>query len=133
METTTPSTELAVGLYRRMLLIRGFEDRVQSLFLRGEVYGTTHLYSGQEAVAVGFASVLRDGDRIACTYRAHGHLLAMGSEPEGLLAELLGRETGTNGGRAGSMNVVDPGHGVVGCFRGVGRRAAAPPGARAAA
>ena len=77
-----------------MLLIRGFEDRVQSLFLRGEVYGTTHLYSGQEAVAVGFASVLREGDRIACTYRGHGHLLAMGSEPEALLAELLGRETG---------------------------------------
>ena len=78
-------------LYRRMLLIRGFEDRVQSLFLRGEVYGTTHLYSGQEAVATGFASVLEEGDRIACTYRGHGHLLAMGTDPEGLLAELLGR------------------------------------------
>src|SRR3954469_17836785 len=129
METTTPSTELAVGLYRRMLLIRGFEDRVQSLFLRGEVYGTTHLYSGQEAVAVGFASVLRDGDRIACTYRGHGHLLAMGSEPEGLLAELLGRETGTNGGRAGSMNVVDPEHGVLGCYGIVGGSIAAATGA----
>ena len=86
-------------LYRRMLLIRGFEDRVQSLFLRGEVYGTTHLYSGQEAVAVGFASVLGPDDRVACTYRGHGHLLAMGTDPEGLLAELLGRETGVNGGR----------------------------------
>jgi len=129
METTTPSTELALGLYRRMLLIRGFEDRVQSLFLRGEVYGTTHLYSGQEAVAVGFASVLRDGDRIACTYRGHGHLLAMGSEPEGLLAELLGRETGTNGGRAGSMNVVDPEHGVLGCYGIVGGSIAAATGA----
>src|SRR3954462_11892221 len=129
METTTPSTELALGLYRRMLLIRGFEDRVQSLFLRGEVYGTTHLYSGQEAVAVGFASVLRDGDRIACTYRGHGHLLAMGSDPEGLLAELLGRETGTNGGRAGSMNVVDPEHGVLGCYGIVGGSIAAATGA----
>ncbi len=57
-----------------MLLIRGFEDAVQALFLRGEVYGTTHLYSGQEAVAVGFASVAATtGDRIACTYRGHGH------------------------------------------------------------
>ena len=78
--------QVAVGLYRRMLLIRGFEDRVQSLFLRGEVYGTTHLYSGMEASAVGFANALREGDRIACTYRGHGHLLAMGTDPEALLA-----------------------------------------------
>jgi TPP-dependent pyruvate/acetoin dehydrogenase alpha subunit len=116
-------------LYRRMLLIRGFEDRVQSLFLRGEVYGTTHLYSGQEAVAVGFASVLEADDRVACTYRGHGHLLAMGTDPEGLLAELLGRETGVNGGRAGSMNVVDPEHGVLGCYGIVGGSIAAATGA----
>jgi TPP-dependent pyruvate/acetoin dehydrogenase alpha subunit len=120
---------LAVDLYRRMLLIRGFEDRVQSLFLRGEVYGTTHLYSGQEAVAVGFASVLSDGDRIACTYRGHGHLLAMGTDPTGLLAELLGRATGVNGGLAGSMNVVDPDHGVIGCYGIVGGSIAAATGA----
>ena len=121
--------KVAVDLYRRMLLIRGFEDRVQSLFLRGEVYGTTHLYSGQEAVAVGFASALRDGDRIACTYRGHGHLLAMGTSPEGLLAELLGRATGVNGGRAGSMNVVDPDHGVMGCYGIVGGSISAATGA----
>ena len=119
----------ALDLYRRMLLIRGLEDRVQSLFLRGEVYGTTHLYSGQEAVAVGFASVLRDGDRVACTYRGHGHLLAMGTDPEGLLAELLGRETGVNGGRSGSMNIVDPDHGVLGCYGIVGGSIAAATGA----
>jgi len=129
MATTTPSIETALGLYRKMLLIRGFEDRVQSLFLRGEVYGTTHLYSGQEAVAVGFASVLRDGDRVACTYRGHGHLLAMGTDPEALLAELVGRETGINGGRAGSMNVVDPEHGVLGCYGIVGGSIAAATGA----
>ena len=120
---------IALALYRRMLLIRGFEDRVQSLFLRGEVYGTTHLYSGQEAVAVGCASVLRDGDRVACTYRGHGHLLAMGTEPEALLAELLGRATGVNGGRSGSMNVVDPDHGVLGCYGIVGGSIAAAVGA----
>ena len=116
-------------LYRRMLLIRGFEDRVQSLFLRGEIYGTTHLYSGQEAVAVGFASSLGPDGRVACTYRGHGHLLAMGTDPEGLLAELLGRETGVNGGRAGSMNVVDPEHGVLGCYGIVGGSIAAATGA----
>ncbi len=119
----------ARDLYRRMLLIRGFEERVQSLFLRGEVYGTTHLYSGQEAVGVGFASVLREGDRIACTYRGHGHLLAMGSDPEAVLAELLGRETGLNGGRSGSMNMVDPEHGVLGCYGIVGGSIAAATGA----
>ncbi len=126
-----PETDAAVALdlYRRMLLIRGIEDRVQSLFLRGEVYGTTHLYSGQEAVAVGFASALREGDRVACTYRGHGHLLAMGTNPEGLLAELLGRETGVNGGRSGSMNIVDPDHGVLGCYGIVGGSIAAATGA----
>jgi acetoin:2,6-dichlorophenolindophenol oxidoreductase subunit alpha len=121
--------DLGMKLYRRMLLVRGFEDRVQSLFLRGEIYGTTHLYSGQEAVAVGFASVLREDDRIACTYRGHGHLLAMGTDPQGLLAELLGRATGVNGGRAGSMNVVDPGHGVLGCYGIVGGSIATATGA----
>jgi TPP-dependent pyruvate/acetoin dehydrogenase alpha subunit len=124
------AVELYAQLYRRMALIRGFEDRVQRLFLRGEVYGTTHLYSGQEAVAVGFASVLDPpGDRIACTYRGHGHLLAMGTDPEALLAELLGRETGVNGGRSGSMNVVDPEHGVLGCYGIVGGSIAAATGA----
>jgi TPP-dependent pyruvate/acetoin dehydrogenase alpha subunit len=128
-ETAQMDTATARDLYRRMLLIRGVEDRVQSLFLRGEVYGTTHLYSGQEAVAVGFASVLAEGDRIACTYRGHGHLLAMGSDPEALMAELLGRETGINGGRSGSMNMVDPEHGVLGCYGIVGGSIAAATGA----
>src|SRR5262245_18110098 len=127
--TAAVDAGLASDLYRRMLLIRGFEDRVQSLFLRGEVYGTTHLYSGQEAVAVGFASVLEEGDRVACTYRGHGHLLAMGTDATALLAELLGRATGVNGGLAGSMNVVDPDHGVMGCYGIVGGSMAAVTGA----
>jgi acetoin:2,6-dichlorophenolindophenol oxidoreductase subunit alpha len=121
--------DLQLDLYRRMLTIRRFEDLVQTLFLRGEVYGTTHLYSGQEAVAVGFASAMEPDDRVACTYRGHGHLLARGTEPEALLAELLGRETGVNGGRAGSMNVVDLDHGVIGCFGIVGGSIAAATGA----
>jgi len=120
--------ELQLDLYRRMLTIRRVEDLVQALFLRGDVYGTTHLYSGQEAVAVGFASALEPDDRVACTYRGHGHALARGLEPEALLAELLGRETGVNGGRAGSMNVVDIDHGLVGCFGIVGGSIAAATG-----
>jgi TPP-dependent pyruvate/acetoin dehydrogenase alpha subunit len=121
--------ELGLELYRSMLVIRSVEDRVQRLFLRGEIYGTTHLYSGQEAVAVGVASVLRDGDRVACTYRGHGHALANGTHPEALLAELLGRATGVNGGRAGSMNVIDPEHRLMGCYGIVGGSIAAATGA----
>jgi acetoin:2,6-dichlorophenolindophenol oxidoreductase subunit alpha len=133
--TATKQADHAAGavgdtdLYRRMRLIRGFEELVQSLFLRGEVYGTTHLYSGQEAVAVGFASALRPGDRVACTYRGHGHTLAMGADPEALLAEMLGRSTGINGGRAGSMNIVDPEHGLIGCYGIVGGSIATATGA----
>jgi TPP-dependent pyruvate/acetoin dehydrogenase alpha subunit len=123
------SPEAGLDLYRRMLLIRRFEELVQSLFLRGEVYGTTHLCSGQEAVSVGVASVLAADDRVACTYRGHGHLLARGLPPEALLGELLGRTTGVNGGRAGSMNMVDLDHGVIGCFGIVGGSIAAATGA----
>jgi len=123
------SPEAGLDLYRRMLLIRRFEELVQSLFLRGEVYGTTHLCSGQEAVSVGVASALAADDRVACTYRGHGHLLARGLPPEALLGELLGRTTGVNGGRAGSMNMVDLDHGVIGCFGIVGGSIAAATGA----
>jgi acetoin:2,6-dichlorophenolindophenol oxidoreductase subunit alpha len=121
------STELT-GLYRRMRLIRDFEDAVQSLFMKGEVHGTTHLYTGQEASAVGVCSALAPGDRAACTYRGHGAALALGVDPEALMAELLGRSTGVCGGRAGSMNVVDLEHGLIGCFGIVGGSIAAATG-----
>jgi acetoin:2,6-dichlorophenolindophenol oxidoreductase subunit alpha len=116
------------ALYRQMRLIRSFEDAVQSLFTKGDVHGTTHLYSGQEASAVGVCSALAPGDRAACTYRGHGAALAMGVEPEALMAELLGRATGVCGGRAGSMNVVDLEHGLIGCFGIVGGSIAAATG-----
>ncbi|MBV9802594.1 MAG: thiamine pyrophosphate-dependent dehydrogenase E1 component subunit alpha [Solirubrobacterales bacterium] len=116
------------ALLERMLLIRRFEDAVQRLFQRGEVHGTTHLYSGQEAGAVGVCAALRPGDRAAGTYRGHGHALALGVDPQGLMDELLGRDTGVCGGRAGSMNVVDLEHGLVGCFGIVGGSIAAVTG-----
>jgi TPP-dependent pyruvate/acetoin dehydrogenase alpha subunit len=121
--------ELYTRIYRQMLLIRGFEDLVQSLFLRGEVYGTTHLYSGQEAIATGVASLLEDRDRVAATYRGHGHALALGVDPQALLDEMLGRESGINGGRAGSMNVNSPGDRLIGSFGIVGGSIAAATGA----
>jgi TPP-dependent pyruvate/acetoin dehydrogenase alpha subunit len=121
--------ELYTAIYRQMLLIRGFEDLVQSLFLKGEVYGTTHLYSGQEAVATGVASLLEERDRAAATYRGHGHALALGVDPQKLLDELLGRESGINGGRAGSMNVNSLGDRLIGSFGIVGGSIAAATGA----
>ena len=121
--------ELYTGIYRRMRLIRGFEDLVQSLFLQGEVYGTTHLYSGQEAVATGVASLLEERDRVAATYRGHGHALAVGVDPQALLDEMLGRATGVNGGRAGSMNVTSPADRLIGSFGIVGGSIAAATGA----
>jgi TPP-dependent pyruvate/acetoin dehydrogenase alpha subunit len=121
-------SELYLELYRTMVLIRGFEDLIQSLFLRGEIYGTTHLYSGQEAVAVGVASVLEDRDRVAATYRGHGHALALGVDPQALLDEMLARATGVNGGRAGSMNINAPKDRLIGSFGIVGGTIAAATG-----
>ena len=125
----TSELSLYLDLYRRMLLIRGFEDTVQALFLKGLIHGTTHLCSGQEAVEVGVASTLREGDRVAGTYRGHGHVLSLGLEPQKLLDELLGRATGVCGGRAGSMNVIDLEHGFIGAFGIVGGSIAAATGA----
>jgi TPP-dependent pyruvate/acetoin dehydrogenase alpha subunit len=121
-------TDLAT-LYERMLRIRLFEDEVHLLFLRNEVEGTAHLYQGQEAIAVGVADVLRAGDAVAATYRGHGAALALGTDQTKLLAEMLGRESGTNKGRGGSMNVVDLEHGLIGCFGIVGGSIAAATGA----
>jgi len=124
-----PARVEALQLYRRMRLIRDFEELVQALFLKGEVHGTTHLYIGQEGDAVGVASTLTDQDRVAGTYRGHGVALALGVDPQALLDEMLGRETGVCRGRSGSMNVVDLAHGLIGCFGIVGGSIGAATGA----
>ena len=120
-------------LYVAMLRIRLFEDAVLRLFLANEVEGTTHLCQGQEAVSVGVCAALQHGDTVAATYRGHGAALALGVDATSLMAELLGRETGTNGGRGGSMNVTDLEHGLMGCFGIVGGSIAAATGAALAA
>ena len=117
------------ALYLAMLRIRLFEDAILRLFMRNEIEGTTHLYQGQEAISVGVCSALRPGDKVAATYRGHGAALALGSDPTALAAELLGRSTGTCGGRAGSMNVIDLRVGLIGCFGIVGGSIAAATGA----
>jgi acetoin:2,6-dichlorophenolindophenol oxidoreductase subunit alpha len=115
--------------YGRMLLIRLFEQAMHKLFLEGEVHGTTHLTAGQEAVPVGVCMALDAEDYVAGTYRGHGHALAKGTDPDALIAEMLGRATGVCGGRSGSMNVVDLEHGLVGCYGIVGGSIAAATGA----
>jgi TPP-dependent pyruvate/acetoin dehydrogenase alpha subunit len=123
------SREQAIELYRRMRLVRRFEETVQALFQRGEVHGTTHLYIGQEAVATGVGSALGPEDRVAATYRGHGHALSVGVEPQALMDEMLGRRTGVCGGRAGSMNVIDLEHGLIGSFGIIGGSMSAATGA----
>ena len=119
----------AIRLFRTMVLIRRFEEACQALFRRGALMGSIHLGIGQEAVATGVCSSLGSGDRVAATYRGHAAALALGTEPERLLAEMLGRGSGVCGGRAGSMNVVDRDHGLIGCFGIVGGSIGAATGA----
>jgi len=92
-------------LYRKMLRIRLFEERLLDLFPSGQIYGTTHTYIGQEANAVGVLAAMQDGDLIVSNHRCHGHFLAYGGSMHALAAELLGRETGICGGRGGSQHI----------------------------
>ena len=103
-----------VELYRRMLLIRGFEERVAALYRDGDVPGFVHLSIGQEASAVGACWPLRPSDVITSTHRGHGHCLAKGLDARGMFAELMGKDEGTNRGRGGSMHIADPALGIFG-------------------
>jgi 2-oxoisovalerate dehydrogenase E1 component len=108
-----PKTAL-LEMQRRMLLIRGFEERVSTLYRDGEVPGFVHLSIGQEAAAVGACWLLDPVDVITSTHRGHGHCLAKGMEPLAMFAELMGKDQGTNRGFGGSMHIADPNLGVFG-------------------
>jgi len=101
-------------MHRRMLLIRGFEQRVADLYRDGDVPGFVHLSIGQEGTAVGACWPLRPSDVITSTHRGHGHCLAKGLDPTGMFAELMGKDQGTNRGRGGSMHIADPKLGIFG-------------------
>jgi 2-oxoisovalerate dehydrogenase E1 component len=101
-------------MHRRMLVIRGFEERVSALYRDGEVPGFVHLSIGQEASAVGACWPLRPEDVITSTHRGHGHCLAKGLAPLPMFAELMAKEQGTNRGRGGSMHIADPNIGIFG-------------------
>jgi TPP-dependent pyruvate/acetoin dehydrogenase alpha subunit len=108
-----PAAAAVEALYRGMLLIRRFEERVYRLFLEGEIPGTLHQYHGQEAVAVGVCDVLRLDDWITSTHRPHGHALAKGVSARAAMAELYGKRTGCCAGKGGSMHLGDPAVGML--------------------
>ena len=114
------STEDKLKYYRDMLLIRRFEEKAGQLYGRGLIAGFCHLYIGQEAVVVGMQSCIGDGDQVVTGYRDHGHMLACGLDPDGVMAELTGREGGLSRGKGGSMHMFSReknfygGHGIVG-------------------
>lgn len=108
-----PEAAAQLELYREMLRIRRFEERVYTLFLEGEIPGTLHQYQGQEAVAVGVCSVLERTDWITSTHRPHGHALAKGVSARAAMAELYGKATGCCRGRGGSMHLGDPDVGML--------------------
>ena len=114
----TPEQDLHA--YRQMLEIRRFEERAGQLYGMGAIGGFCHLYIGQEAVVVGMQMAIKEGDQVITTYRDHGHMLACGMDPKGVMAELTGRQGGYSKGKGGSMHMfsVDRnfygGHGIVG-------------------
>ncbi|MBM3516682.1 MAG: thiamine pyrophosphate-dependent dehydrogenase E1 component subunit alpha [Alphaproteobacteria bacterium] len=112
--TITVPKPLAEEMYRRMQLIRRFEEWVVKLVESNEIAGVTHESVGQEAVAVGVCLALRDDDVITSTHRGHGHIIAKGGNVAHMLAELLGREGGYNKGRGGSMHIADMALGIFG-------------------
>lgn len=111
---TPLATDDLLEAHRRMLVVRGFEQRVARLYRDGEVPGFVHLCIGQEASAVGACWPLRTEDVITSTHRGHGHCLAKGLDPRAMFAELMGRDRGTNRGRGGSMHIADPRIGIFG-------------------
>ena len=108
------SADDLLEMHRRMLVIRGFEQRVATLYRAGEVPGFVHLSIGQEASAVGACWPLGPADVITSTHRGHGHCLAKGLDALGMFAELMARDQGTNRGRGGSMHIADPTLGILG-------------------
>ncbi len=111
---TAPFNAELLEMHRRMLVVRGFEERVAALYRDGLVPGFVHLSIGQEAAAVGACWPLRDDDVITSTHRGHGHCLAKGLDLMAMFAELMARDQGTNRGRGGSMHIADPGRGIFG-------------------
>lgn len=122
-----------IRAYRQMVRIRLFEEQVNELYTRALMPGLAHLYSGEEAVAVGICEALRIDDYITSTHRGHGHCLAKGASPDRMFAELLGKEAGYCRGKGGSMHIADPATGNLGANAIVGGSVGIATGAAFAA
>ena len=137
--TSSTSADLAIGaerlihMYRQMVAIRLFEERVNDLYTRALMPGLAHLYIGEEAIACGICETLRKDDYITSTHRGHGHCLAKGASPDLMFAELLGKEAGYCKGKGGSMHIADPSTGNLGANAIVGGSAGIATGAAFAA
>jgi acetoin:2,6-dichlorophenolindophenol oxidoreductase subunit alpha len=116
--TTQPDLKIDIArclrMYRTMVTIRLFEERVNDLYTRALMPGLAHLYLGEEAVATGVCEALRPDDYITSTHRGHGHCVAKGAAPDRMFAELLGKEAGYCKGKGGSMHIADPATGNLG-------------------
>ncbi|MBT5666773.1 MAG: pyruvate dehydrogenase (acetyl-transferring) E1 component subunit alpha, partial [Rhodospirillaceae bacterium] len=116
--TPKPTAEEMLGYYREMLLIRRFEEKAGQLYGMGLIGGFCHLYIGQEAVVVGMQAAITPDDAVITSYRDHGHMLACGMDPRGVMAELTGRSGGYSRGKGGSMHMFSKeknfygGHGI---------------------
>ncbi|TMV89309.1 thiamine pyrophosphate-dependent dehydrogenase E1 component subunit alpha [Thioclava sp. BHET1] len=108
------NTEDYLRMYRQMVRIRSFEDNANQLYLSAKMPGLTHMYSGEEAVAVGICEALTDDDKITSTHRGHGHCVAKGAEFKQMFCELLGKAEGYCRGKGGSMHIADQSHGNLG-------------------
>lgn len=106
--------EAMMDMYLRMVRIREFENKAQSLFAEGKIPGFVHLYLGEEAVATGVCECLRDDDYITSTHRGHGHIIAKGGDLKYMMAELFGKATGYCKGKGGSMHIADRDRGILG-------------------
>jgi pyruvate dehydrogenase E1 component alpha subunit len=114
------SPTVRLEMYSAMVRARVFEKRTYDLFMSGLVKGTTHLGTGQEAVAAGFSTAMRVDDMVFCTYRGHNHTLLRGAPMDSLMGELLGRESGCCGGKGGSMHLTDVEQHAMGSYAIVG-------------
>ena len=123
------NTESYLRMYRQMVRIRTFEDNANQLYLSGKMPGLTHMYSGQEAVAVGLCEALKKTDHITSTHRGHGHCVAKGAEFREMFCELLGKAEGYCRGKGGSMHIADQENGNLGANAIVGGSAGIATGA----
>ncbi len=126
---STENSEDYLRMYRQMVRIRTFEDQANQLYLTAKMPGLTHMYSGQEAVAVGICEALETTDHITSTHRGHGHCVAKGAQFKEMFCELLGKAEGYCRGKGGSMHIADQANGNLGANAIVGGSAGIATGA----